>query len=39
MLSRMPDLTKAQRLIGYRPKYSLAETLQQVIDFERLCIV
>jgi UDP-glucose 4-epimerase len=35
MLSRMPDLTKAQRLIGYKPKYSLAETLQQVIDFER----
>jgi len=35
MLSRMPDLTKAQRLIGYKPKYSLTETLQQVIDFER----
>jgi UDP-glucose 4-epimerase len=35
MLSRMPDLTKVQRLIGYKPKYSLAETLQQVIDFER----
>jgi UDP-glucose 4-epimerase len=35
MLSRMPDLTKAQRLIGYKPRYSLAETLQQVIDFER----
>jgi UDP-glucose 4-epimerase len=35
MLSRMPDLTKAQRLIGYLPRYSLAETLQQVIDFER----
>ncbi len=39
MLSRMPDLTKAQRLIGYKPKYSLAETLQQVIDFERLRMV
>jgi UDP-glucose 4-epimerase len=36
MLSRMPDLTKAQRLIGFKPRYSLAETLQQVIDFERL---
>ena len=39
MLSRMPDLTKAQRLIGYQPKYSLTETLQQVIDFERLRMV
>ena len=28
-------LSKAQRLIGYKPKYSLAETLQQVIDFEK----
>ncbi len=36
MLSRMPDLTKAERLIGYKPKYSLTETLQQVIDFERV---
>jgi UDP-glucose 4-epimerase len=36
MLSRMPDLTKARRLIDYQPRYSLAETLQQVIDFERL---
>jgi UDP-glucose 4-epimerase len=35
MLSRMPDLKKAQRLIGFKPKYSLAETLQQVIDYER----
>ena len=38
MLSRMPDLTKARRLIGYQPKYSLAETLQQVVDFERSCL-
>ena len=36
MLSRMPDLTKAQRLIGFKPQYSLAQTLKQVIDFERL---
>jgi UDP-glucose 4-epimerase len=35
MLSRMPDLTKARRLIGYKPQYSLADTLQQVIDFEK----
>ena len=34
MLMRQPDLTKIQRLIGYEPKLSLDETLQQVIDFE-----
>ena len=36
MLSRMPDLTKAQRLIGFQAQYALEETLQQVIGFERL---
>ncbi len=35
LLTRKPDLTKIKRLIGYEPKYSLTETLQQVIDFER----
>lgn len=35
MLIRQPDLGKVSRLIGYEPKLSLAETLQQVIDYER----
>lgn len=35
MLTRMPDLTKIRRLIGFNPKCSLHETLQQVIEFER----
>ncbi len=34
MLARKPDLTKIKRLIGYEPKYSLDQTLQQVIDYE-----
>jgi len=35
MLIRKPDLSKIRRLIGYEPKYSLEETLQQIIDHER----
>jgi len=35
MIIRKPDLTKIRRLIGYAPKYSLDQTLQQVIDYER----
>ncbi len=35
MLSRMPDLTKVNRLIGYEPSQSLENTLTQVIEFER----
>ncbi|MFP4106140.1 MAG: GDP-mannose 4,6-dehydratase [Phycisphaerae bacterium] len=35
MLVRRPDLTRIHGLIGYKPRYSLRETLQQVIDFER----
>ncbi|MCK4275467.1 MAG: GDP-mannose 4,6-dehydratase [Phycisphaerae bacterium] len=35
MLTRVPDLTKIRTLIGYEPKYSLTETLQQIIEFER----
>ncbi len=35
MLVRKPDLTKIAGLIGYEPKYSLEQTLQQIIDFER----
>jgi UDP-glucose 4-epimerase len=35
MLSRMPDLGKVNRLIGYAPSHTLEQTLGQVIDFER----
>lgn len=36
MLIRQPDLSKVKSLIGYEPKFTLEQTLQQVIDFERL---
>ena len=35
MLSRMPDLSKIERLIGYKPTHTLDETLRQIIDYER----
>jgi UDP-glucose 4-epimerase len=35
MLARKPDLAKIERLIGYKPKFSLDETLQQVIEYEK----
>ncbi len=35
MLVRKPDLSKLRRLIGYRPQYSLDQTLQEIVDFER----
>ena len=35
MLIRQPDLSKIKRLIGYEPKFTLEQTLNQVIDFER----
>lgn len=35
MLVRVPDLTKIRGLIGYEPKYSLEQTLRQIIEFER----
>ena len=35
MLTRMPDLSKVERLIGYKPMYRLDETLRQIIDHER----
>ena len=34
-LARVPDLTKIRRLIGYEPRYSLDETLGQIIEHER----
>ena len=35
MRRRVPSIEKISRLIGYQPKYSLRETLQRVIHYER----
>ena len=35
MLVRVPDLTRIKSLIGFEPKYSLTQTLQQIIDYEK----
>ena len=35
MFVRIPDLTRIKSLIGFEPKYSLAQTLQQIIDYEK----
>ena len=35
MPRRVPDLTKIEGLIGYRPKYSLDDVLTQVIEYFR----
>ena len=35
MRRRVPDLDKIQNLIGYKPRYTLDETLQRVIGYER----
>lgn len=35
MLVRVPDLTKIERLTGLRPKYTLDQTLREVIEHEQ----
>jgi UDP-glucose 4-epimerase len=35
MLIRVPDLTKIKRLIGYRPKYNLQQTLEHIVEYEK----
>jgi UDP-glucose 4-epimerase len=35
MRRRVPSIEKIQKLIGYKPRYSLKETLQRVIEYER----
>jgi UDP-glucose 4-epimerase len=35
MPRRVPDLSKAEKLIGYRPQYDLDDILTQVIDYFR----
>jgi UDP-glucose 4-epimerase len=39
MRRRVPDLEKIHQLIGYEPHYTLDETLQRVILYEREHIV
>ena len=34
MLVRIPDLSKIEGLIGYKPNYSLEQTLQEIIAYE-----
>ena len=35
LLVRIPDLTRIKHLIGFEPEYSLDQTLQEVIDYEK----
>jgi UDP-glucose 4-epimerase len=35
MQRRVPSIERVQKLIGYSPKYTLDDTLQRVIEFER----
>jgi len=35
MLVRVPNLAKIRDLIGYEPKYTLRQTLEQIIEYER----
>lgn len=35
MRRRVPDLEKVYQLIGYKPTFSLDDTLKRVVDFER----
>jgi nucleoside-diphosphate-sugar epimerase len=35
MMTRVPDLTRIRSFIGYEPKYSLDETLKQIVDYQR----
>lgn len=35
MQRRVPDLTKIKSLIGFEPKYTLEQSLQHVIDYEK----
>ena len=35
MLVRVPDLTKIRSLINFKPRYTLEQTLTQIMEFER----
>ena len=34
MLDRCPDLSRAARLIGFKPRYSLDDSLKQIIAYQ-----
>jgi len=36
MVRRAPDITKVNHLIGYEPKVSLEESLQSIIEDQRM---
>jgi len=38
MMRRMPDLGRVQAAIGYQPRHTLDQTLQQIIDHERAAL-
>ena len=35
MLERVPDLSKARRLLDYQPSHTLDQTLREIIEYER----
>lgn len=35
MMRRVPDLSRIEKAVGYKPKYTLEQTLGMIIDFER----
>ena len=35
MLERVPDLSKARRLLEYQPAHTLEQTLREIIEYER----
>ncbi len=35
MLVRVPDLSRARKLIGYKPNFTLDQTLRQIVDYQK----
>jgi UDP-glucose 4-epimerase len=35
MIRRVPDITKINHLIGYKPEVNLEESLEKIIDYYR----
>jgi UDP-glucose 4-epimerase len=38
IMRRVPDLTKARKILGYKPRYSLRDAIQMTIDLVRQSI-
>jgi UDP-glucose 4-epimerase len=38
MHRRVPSIEKISHLIGYKPRYSLEDTLRRVIEYEQACM-